>query len=217
MTTGGSKRKRHGRVEVESRKKARIESDDAADVRTIEHPTLRRYYRQISTLRSYLQSSLPDQAKSRRRKVKTAGLLKDELLDIERKAPGEGGGTAPASSRRPDHCGRGSGDGQTRLAALLDRTLVCTPEASISPFKGSREKDFIKFSQQAEVSLGSTLDGGTTSISDVSDSESPSSYHIAITFPEVISWGDLGWTFISRSTDNFWRNKMSLRSSEMQR
>lgn len=188
---------------MESRKKARIESGDAADVRTIEHPTLRRYYRQISTLRSYLQSSLPDQAKSRRRKVKSAGLLKDESSDIGRKPPGEGGGTASASSRRPDHFGPGSGDGQTRLAALLDRTLVGTPEASISPFKGSREKDFIKFSQQAEISLGSTLDGGTTSISDVSDSESPSSDLIAIPFPKVISWGELGWEFIHRRTYSF--------------
>lgn len=191
MTTGGRKRSRHGRVEMESRKRARIEAGDVADVQKIEHPTLRRYYRQISTLRSYLIASLPDQAKSRRRKIKTAGRLRDDSLDIGRIAPDEGGGTAPASSRHPNQPGRGPGDGQTRLAALLDNTLVCTPEASISPFKGSREKDFLKFSQQAEISLESTLDGGTTSISDVSNSENLSVRNLAITFPEVIPWGEV--------------------------
>ena len=185
MTTGGRKRQRHGQVERESRKRARIEAGDAADIQKIEHPTLRRYYRQISTLRSYLIASLPDQAKARRRKIKTAGRSKDESLHIGI-APGKGGGTAPAFSRHPNQLGRGPGDGQTRLAALLDNTLVCTPEASTSPFKSSREKDFMKFSQQAEISLGSTLDGGTTSTSDVSNSQNPSADNFAITR----SWGD---------------------------
>lgn len=189
MTTDGRKRKRHGRVEIESRKKARIEAGDVAEVQTIEHPTLRRYYRQISTLRSYLIARLPDQAKSRRRKIKAAGRVKDGSADIGI-APGEAGGTAPASSRHPNRLGRGSGDGQTRLAALLDNTLVCNPETSISPLKDSREKDFMKFSQQAEISFGSTLDGGTTSISDVSNSENPPAYIFAIAPCGVLPRGE---------------------------
>lgn len=165
---------------MESRKKARIEAGDVPDIQKFEHPTLRCYYRQICTLRSYLIARLPDQAKSRRRKIKTAGRVKDESLELGGIAPGQGGGTAPASSRHPSQLARRPGDGQTRLAALLDNTLVCTPEASTSPFKASREKDFIKFSQQAEISLGSTLDGGTTSISDVSNAENPSADNFAI-------------------------------------
>lgn len=197
---------------MESRKKARVESDNAVNDQTIEHPTLRRYYRQTYTLRSYLISSLPDQAKSRRRKIKTAGLLKDESsLDMGRIALDEGGGTAPASSHGLDDFGRAPGDGQTRLAALLDHTVVCTPEPSVSPFKGSREKDYIKFSQQAEISLGSTLDRGTTSISDVSNSENPSAHTLGITLTGVILLG-VG-EFNGRRTNHFLRNKISLGSS----
>lgn len=183
MTTRGRKRKRHATAETETRKKARVESGDAAEIRKIEHPTLRRYYRQISTLRSYLISSLPDHAKSRRRKIKIAGASKDESSETGRMTRGEGAGTAPAPapSRRPAELGRAPADGQTCLAAWLDHTLVATPEASISPFKASREKDFIKFSQQADISFGSTLDGGTTSISDVGILENSLAHHFAIT------------------------------------
>ena len=182
MTTAGRKRQRHRRGELESRKKARIDSGDAVNDTKVEHPTLRRYYRQISTLRNYLISTLPDHAKLRRRKIKTAGVSEDESFQIRRITRREPGGTAPASSCRPDELARVSGHGQARLAALLDHTLVCTPESSISPFKASREKDFIKFSQQAEISLGSTLDGGTTSISDVSIAEIPSAHAIPSPF-----------------------------------
>lgn len=157
---------------MESRKKARMEAVDAANIQKIEHPTLRRYYQRISTLRNYLISSLPDQAKSRRRKIKAAGLSQDGSLTIGRIPNGKGGGTASAASPRPDERDRPSGDSQTRLAALLDSTLVCTAEAFTSPFKSSREKDLIKFSQQAEITFASTLDGGTTSISDVSNESS---------------------------------------------
>lgn len=192
MTTGGRKRKRHGTVEVESRKKARIESGNSSNCQMIEHPTLYRYYRQISTLRIYLISRLPASAKSRRRKIENAGVSKPEPLEIGRIARDEGRGTAPTYSGRSDELARGFGGGQTRLAALLDHTLVCTREASMSGFKGSREKDFITFSQKAEVSFGSTLDGGTTSISDVSISENLSAYEFAIPLPGAIPCGEVG-------------------------
>lgn len=157
---------------MEGRKKARVELGAVPHLQTIEHPTLRRYYGQIATLRVYLISRLPASAKSRRRKIETASVSKPESLATGTGtiARGEGGGTAPGSSDRSDVIARRLGDSQTRLAALLDNTLVCTPETYISAFNGSREKDFIAFSQKADISLGSTLDGGTTSISDVSNS-----------------------------------------------
>ena len=164
MTTRGRKRKRHGRHETEGRKKARIEADDSPR-RTMEHPTLRRYYQQISTLRTYLISSLPASAKSRRRKVEAAGRSKPELMS---NAPGHGGGPAPNSSDRSGQRNRGDEHSQRRLAALLDDTLICTPAGPLFEFKGSRERDFITFSQKADISMASTLGGGTTSIADVS-------------------------------------------------
>lgn len=153
---------------MESRKKARVEMGAFTYLQTVGHPTLRRYYAQISTLRDYLISRLPASAKSRRRKIETARGSKPESLATETIARGEGGSTAPGSSARSDELAHRLGDSQTRLAALLDHTLVCTPQGCLSAFHDSREKDFIAFSQKADVSLGSTLDGGTTSISDVS-------------------------------------------------
>jgi hypothetical protein len=152
-------------MDMESRKKARMEAGDGSSRQALEHPTLRLYYRQISTLRSYLISKLPLSAKSRRRKVETAGIVKPQPEDQGRIAGGGSSGPASGAPHLPDELDRHS---QTRLAALLDDTLVCTPEGSQVGRKESRDRDWMDFSQQANISVGSTLDEGTTSTSDVS-------------------------------------------------
>jgi hypothetical protein len=168
MTNGGRKRKRHGRVEMESRKRARMEAGDSRSPQILQHPTLRHYYRQRSSLRSYLISRLPLSARSRRRNIASAGRSQPEPCENGTTVHGQGDGTAAGPSGRSDESDRRSDHSQTRLAALLDNTVVCTSDGSLSEFKDSREKDYAAFSQKADVTLGSTLDEGTTSISDVS-------------------------------------------------
>lgn len=178
---------------MESQKKARMETGDSPGPQILQHPTLRLYYRQISTLRSYLISRLPPSARSRRRKIATADVSKPESFENGTTAHGKEGGTVFASSGLSDELDRRSDHGQTCLAVLLDNTLVCTSEGSLTEFKDSREKDYAAFSQKADVTLGSTLDEGTTSISDVSSLRRYFN-HISTAFLEMTSRGNLKHT-----------------------
>lgn len=187
MAGGGQKRKRYRRLEVESRKKAKMEMIDSPSLRTIEHPTLRRYYPQISTLRTHLLSTLPPSAKSRRRKIETAGSSNAKSSESRQRTLGQSAVTAPFSRGPPRELDGEDENSQRRLAELLDNTLIGTPAGSIPLFKDSREKDFQAFSQMADVSLASTLDGGTTSIADVSISGSALENHSASTLSRVFA------------------------------
>lgn len=101
------------------------------------HPTLCLYYHRVMTLRHFLLASLPPTSRIRRRKIASIG-RNEPILEEER-------------------C----------LASLLDYTLVCAVSDESSIPKKPLEKDFVSFSQQANLSTGSSNDVGSTTISEV--------------------------------------------------
>ena len=105
----------------------RIKTAHAHEQAFSKHPTLRLYYRKISTLREHLLSSLPKKSKTRRRKILS----------------------------REDDC--------------LDKTLICIRDIHESGPDPTRSKDFETFSQQVSLTAGSSIDGGSTSQSELVD------------------------------------------------
>ena len=128
-----------------SRKKRKTTTGEFSELALVEHPTLSVFYPQVVTLRSYLLSSVPASSRSRRRKIASAGLQ-------ELPVPGTDDGDL---------------DKGKIFAAVLDKTLICTIRDAPRIPTESREKDFRAFSQQTSSSVRSTLDEGTSSLSEV--------------------------------------------------
>ena len=106
------------------------------------HHTLALYYTHISTLRHFLLGRLPRSSKSRRRRLATAG-FNVSLDDFN--------------------------DDNTRLAEILDGTLVCTNASRAVASVEECEKDLDVFSQQMSLTAGSNTTGGISSQSDIVD------------------------------------------------
>ena len=111
----------------------------------VQHPTLRLYYNNVSTLRHYLLSRLlPSTSKARVRRLVLAGTIRAHN-DVE----------PESDSKRP-------------LAAVLDQTLGCSRDEHPQQHFEIAKKDFEAFSQQATLTPGSSFEEGTTPQSEVS-------------------------------------------------
>lgn len=108
---------------AEPRKRTRIHVERGV----VKHPTLGLYYAQISSLRDYLLSKLPTNAKTRRRRVGSAA---DEFLDS---------------------------------------TLVCMVDVEQPNSESTRSTDYETFSQQLNLTAGSSIGEGCISQSDLVD------------------------------------------------
>lgn len=130
----------------------------------IEHPTLCLYYSQISTLRTYLLSSLPVSSRSRRRKIASIGRHQRNVVENSGDDDPLKGAEPPCRAACPNRLWPNNERG---LATLLDKTLVCTVEDEPRVVDGSREKDFASFSQQANLTTRGSFEEGTSPISEV--------------------------------------------------
>ncbi|PGH29534.1 telomerase reverse transcriptase [[Emmonsia] crescens] len=128
---------------------------------SIYHPVLSLYYPRVVTLRSYLYEQLPLSSKSRRKKVASLGLEKQDGSD-----------SSPYSLSSQQV---GAGVQQTKeeiqaLAGILDSTLVGILKEPDSAINNSRQKEFAAFTQsQVRSSMECTDIGATTSQSDIVD------------------------------------------------
>ena len=149
----------------EPRKKARRGGPEQLTVERTNHPTLRLYYKQISTLREHLLSQLPKSSKKRRCKIallgETASVHKDqqikELLvdDVE----------VALKDLKPDV----DDDKEGYLASLLDETLVCSVGTKPNRDDARHAKDFEAFSLQVSLTAGSSNGQGSSSQSELID------------------------------------------------
>ena len=135
-----------------------------------EHPTLCLYYPRISTLRVYLLSSLPISSRSRRRKIASIGRHQQYAIGNTGNYDLLSGAGPPRRSACSDQSWLG---GERCLAALLDKTLVCSAEDDTRVVDDSREKDFASFSQQANLAAGGSSERETSSTSEVGKRKLP--------------------------------------------
>lgn len=165
----------HGRVltsMANSRKRARKTSTATGDAHKrlktgydeggcstlVEHPTLCLYYHRVMTLRDFLLASIPLTSRIRRRKIASIGRNGRHITRDTRKVdPSSQVRCSTQSILEEERC----------LAHLLDYTLVCAVRDKASILKEPLEKDFASFSQQANLSTGSSNDVGSTTISEV--------------------------------------------------
>lgn len=137
MANSRKRARKHSIATRDARKRLKTGYDEGAWSTLVEHPTLCLYYRRVMTLRHFLLASLPPKSRIRRRKIASIG-PNEPILEEER-------------------C----------LANLLDYTLVCAVCDKSSILGKPLEKDFVSFSQQANLSAGSSNDVGSTAISEV--------------------------------------------------
>lgn len=131
----------------EDHKRAKVEKKTITPVK---HPALGLYYRSILTLSDYLLSKLPTTSKAGRRRIlsHSPDRANFHYNDAE---------TSALSQER--HC----------LPKLLNNTLVCTVHERTPRPESSRIKDFEAFSQHVSPTAGSSISGGTSSLSDLVD------------------------------------------------
>lgn len=142
------KRKRSRPVEQKvDHKRAKVEKRDIIPVK---HPALGLYYRNILTLGDYLLSKLPTTSKARRRKI---------LSILPRASNVHHHGRDISTLSQDGHC----------LSKLLNDTLVCTVHEQTPRPESSRLKDFGTFSQHVSPTIGSSIGGSTSSLSDLVD------------------------------------------------
>lgn len=156
-----NRRKRARKTSIttrDARKRLKAGYDEGAWSTLVEHPTLCLYYHRVMTLREFLLASLPPTSRIRRRKIASIGRNERHITRDTRK------GDPSLQARCPiqlileeERC----------LANLLDYTLVCAVRDKSSILKEPLEKDFASFSQQANLSTGSSIDVGSTTISEV--------------------------------------------------
>lgn len=138
-----------------NRKRAKRDGEGNGSI-PIEHPTLRLYYFQISTLQNYRLSCLPVSSRSRRRKVASIGRHQRNAVENAGNEDDD-----PLNGVKPPLRAEGSNhlwpDSERCLAALLDKTLVCTVKDGPCTVNESRENDFASFSQQANLTARSSI------------------------------------------------------------
>lgn len=152
-----------------NRKRAKKDGEGNGSI-PVEHPTLCLYYSQISTLRTHLLSCLPVSSRSRRRKVASIGRHQRNAVENAGDEDDDplNGVKPPLRAECSNHLWP---DSERCLAALLDKTLVCTAKDGPCIVNDSREKDFASFSQQANLTARSSFEEGTSSISEVGKRE----------------------------------------------
>ena len=164
----GAKRKRARSLKmdtIENSKRPRLGATEDCSGEQVHHPTLRLYYKQISTLREYLLSQLPKNSKKRRRRILTLGRnLTCEATPTKESSKAKG----PAELDHP----KASGDEDHKkdsLARLLDQIVICSVDKSLAPGQAYHTKDFEAFSQQINLTAGSSIAEGSSSQSELID------------------------------------------------
>ena len=163
----GPKRKRARSTKsdtIQNSKKARWSATEDRSEEHIHHPTLRLYYKQISTLREYFISQLPRSSRKRRRRLETLG----------RDSTGQA--TKPKNNSTARKLDEGShlkftvdaGRKDSTLAGLLDQTVVCSVDQRLALDPAGYAQDFEAFSQQINPTSGSSA-GGCSSQSELID------------------------------------------------
>ena len=142
----------------DARKRLKIECDENTWSTLVEHPTLCLYYHRVMTLRDFLLASLPSTSRTKRRKIASIGRNERHITrDIRKSDPSLQARSPNQSILEEERC----------LATLLDYTLVCAVRDKSPILKEPLEKDFASFSQQVNLSTGSSNDVGSTTISEV--------------------------------------------------
>lgn len=161
LTPMASSRKRARKTSIASgaaRKRLKTGYDEGAWSTLVEHPTLCLYYHRVMTLRDFLLASLPPTARTRRRKITSIGRNERHITrDIRNGDPSLQASCPNQSVLEEERC----------LANLLDYTLVCAMSDKSPKLKEPLGKDFASFSQQVNLSTGSSSDVGPTTISEV--------------------------------------------------
>ena len=124
------KRKSHSGL-ARNVKRVKVEHAPPQTTSKVDHPVLRSFYANISTLRTYLLSQLPPASRNRRRALNKIGIKRESSkpeTDLEH---------------------------HQRLGELLDGTLVAVREPFDRRDDESRLKDLQHFSQQLSASTGS--------------------------------------------------------------
>lgn len=135
--------RKRGRLDAGLQSSVVLPKDDAF----IKHPLLSLYYPRVLTLRDYLLSQLPPSARSRRRRLSSAG-THHETFD------------AVGASDDQRNTPRVEDDGA--LAKLLDSTLIGQFQAQWLNRDDSRIRELATFSQKVTSTVGSSAEGGGT-------------------------------------------------------
>ena len=150
----------------EASKKRRLgERPDALQGGQINHPTLRLYYAQVQTLRSFLLSRLPKTSKKKRRHIQdlgqrprnTATKQQTQINNSNLAGTTERPPPSAKASQKPDIS-----------STFLDETLVCCRSPDIPQEDPEHAKDFEAFSQHINLTNRSSLGQGSISQSEVS-------------------------------------------------
>ncbi len=155
--TSSRKRSRHTSTATGNTVKRLKTGHSGTESTLVEHPTFCLYYHRVLTLRNYLLASLPASSRSRRRLITSVGSYNRYNAGKSRKK----------SSIGTECPNQDVLDGEICLATLLDNTLVCAVHNEPRMLKESREKDFASFSQQTNLTVGSSTEEGLTTISEV--------------------------------------------------
>ena len=116
----------------------------------VRHPTLSLYYKRIQTLRDFLLEKTPQASKTRRRRIAKAGLACSNSLLGDQDLAKEHAGLQQAdtaATANPAH--------SSRLASVLDKTLVCRDDIDRPNPIPERAKDLDTFSQHLNLTSGS--------------------------------------------------------------
>lgn len=135
-------------------KRTKSNADQINSYSAVQHSTLSAYYHEVLTLREYFLSRLPISSKSRRRKILAIKSTPVKRLCSEQ--PSE------AVNRRHGQ--------MSKLAELLDSTLVGLPPAQPGDFAPSRIQDFASFSQQIKLTAENSIVEALTSQTEVRQS-----------------------------------------------
>lgn len=145
-------------------KKPKTDHGERMDSIYVEHPTLCLYYPRVSTLRNYLLSNLPASSRSRRRRITSIGRQLENV-------PGTSGQTRSCTQSGLPGPLAGSNppcpDSERSMATFLDKTLVCAAQGQPRWLYESRQTDFAVFSQQFNLTAGSSCEEEKSSICDV--------------------------------------------------
>ena len=163
----GAKRRRgrsSNRSALEDCKRPRLGIAEEHLGRQVNHPTLRLYYKHISTLREYLLLQLPKTSRKRRRRIASLGQISKEKPTASR-IPSVVDEAIEADDVEPP-----MDDGEEgSLVNFLDQTLVCSVDGYLARDDGSHAKDLEAFSQQISLTAGSSVGEGALSLSELID------------------------------------------------
>lgn len=134
---------------------------------SIGHPALCLYYPQVVTLQDYLLSKLPTSSVSKREKIAAVGKGQQKPLKDDRSISEIDGQQA---SRLSGHLVASDCEIRERemnLAKLLTTTLIGLVHDAPPDVAASRQKDFVSFSQQVNLTSRSSVGGPSTTQSEV--------------------------------------------------